>query len=385
MTAAPRSVDGLPGGIDGSVLVIGTGLIGTSVALSLRRAGVDVAALRRRRRSTSPSPRRRAPAASSRTPTCPSSSSWPCRRAARRRSWPPPPSGGPEATLTDVTSVKERVILEAVAAGADPVRLVGGHPMAGREVSGAAGARADLLDDRLWVVTPLDASGIDHVRRVHRLVSACGALPVEMGLAEHDAAVALVSHTPQVLSSVLAGQLVDVRPRPRADRRAGPARHDPHRGLQRRRCGRTSSPPTPVRSPTSSTASSRTCSARWRRCGASSSRTRRSAAPRPWPACCATGVEGQSANPGQARCGAVGVPRDQRHRGRPSRRARPAVRRRRRGRRQPRGHPDRARASVARAAWWRCSSVPRRGSGSSRRSGATRLRRARLGAAAPTQ
>lgn len=81
--------------------------------------------------------------------------------------------------------------------------------MAGREVSGAAGARADLLDDRLWVVTPLDTSGIDHVRRVHRLVAACGALPVEMGLAEHDAAVALVSHTPQVLSSVLAGQLVE--------------------------------------------------------------------------------------------------------------------------------------------------------------------------------
>jgi len=114
----------------------------------------------------------------------------------------------PAATLTDVTSVKERVIAEAVAAGADPTRLVGGHPMAGREVSGAAGARADLLDDRLWVVTPLDTSGIEHVRRVHRLVATCGALPVEMGLAEHDAAVALVSHTPQVLSSVLAGQLV---------------------------------------------------------------------------------------------------------------------------------------------------------------------------------
>jgi prephenate dehydrogenase len=101
---------------------------------------------------------------------------------------------------------------ESVALGADRTRLVGGHPMAGREVSGAAGARQDLLDDRLWVVTPLPTSGIEHVRQVHRLVSACGALPVEMSMEEHDAAVALISHTPQVLSSVLAGQLLDADP-----------------------------------------------------------------------------------------------------------------------------------------------------------------------------
>jgi prephenate dehydrogenase len=206
--APSQPPDSLPGGIDGSVLVIGTGLIGTSVALALRRAGVDVllsdvdpaqlavardaGAGRELAEGDVPAvvlvavPPRRAAAV----------------LAAASDRWP-------DATLTDVTSVKDRVISEAVRAGADKVRLVGGHPMAGREVSGAAGARADLLDDRLWVVTPLDTSGIDHVRRVHRLVAACGALPVEMGLAEHDAAVALVSHTPQVLSSILAGQLVE--------------------------------------------------------------------------------------------------------------------------------------------------------------------------------
>ena len=208
MTASPRSVDGLPGGIDGSVLVIGTGLIGTSVALSLRRAGVDVLL-------SDVEPGHLAIAAEAGAGRELTDADVPVIVVVAV-----PPRGAatvlaaasdrwPEATLTDVTSVKERVILEAVAAGADPVRLVGGHPMAGREVSGAAGARADLLDDRLWVITPLDMSGIDHVRRVHRLVAACGALPVEMGLAEHDAAVALVSHTPQVLSSVLAGQLVE--------------------------------------------------------------------------------------------------------------------------------------------------------------------------------
>ncbi len=208
MSAAPQSHEGLPGGIDGSVLVIGTGLIGTSVALALRRAGVDVLL-------SDLDPGHLAIAVDVGAGRALTDGDVPVVIVVAV-----PPRGAatvlaaasarwPEATLTDVTSVKERVILEAVAAGADPVRLVGGHPMAGREVSGAAAARADLLDDRLWVITPLDASGIDHVRRVHRLVAACGALPVEMGLAEHDAAVALVSHTPQVLSSILAGQLVE--------------------------------------------------------------------------------------------------------------------------------------------------------------------------------
>jgi prephenate dehydrogenase len=193
--------------INGPVLIVGTGLIGASIAMSLRRADVEVllfdvddANLRiaieagaGRRVAEGDHPAMVVVAV-------------PPRHAAKAIS--DACAAYPHATVTDVTSVKERVIEDALALGADPTRIVGGHPMAGREVSGAAGARADLLDDRLWVVTPLQSSGIEHVRQVHRLVSACGAYPVEMGLAEHDAAVALVSHAPQVLSSVLAGRLL---------------------------------------------------------------------------------------------------------------------------------------------------------------------------------
>lgn len=192
--------------IRGSVLVIGTGLMGTSVALSLKRAGIDVlladvdsenlgiavAAGAGRLLGGDEQPSVVVVAV-------------PPRHAASVLATAS--TDFPDATLTDVTSVKGRVMNDAIERGADPQRLVGGHPMAGREVSGAAGARADLLDDRLWVVTPLQTSGIDHVRQVHRLVSACGAYPVEMSLEDHDAAVALVSHAPQVLSSVLAAQL----------------------------------------------------------------------------------------------------------------------------------------------------------------------------------
>ena len=192
----------------GPVLVIGTGLIGASVALSLRRAGV-----RTLLEDVSPDNLRIAEQAGAGAalqdediPTMvvvavpPRFAAEVLANASRRF---------PDATLTDVTSVKARVMSDALALGADPARLVGGHPMAGREVSGAAGARADLLDDRLWVLTPLPTSDIEHVRQAHRLVTACGAYPVEMSVDEHDSAVALVSHTPQVLSSVLAGQLTD--------------------------------------------------------------------------------------------------------------------------------------------------------------------------------
>ena len=193
--------------IGGPVLIVGTGLIGTSIALSLRRA--DVAVLlsdvddESIRIATEAGAGRRLTEGDRPVIVV---VAVPPRHAARVIA--AASSAHPGATITDVTSVKERVIQDALGLGADPARLVGGHPMAGREVSGAAGARADLLDDRLWVLTPLDTSGIEHVRQVHRLVSACGAYPVEMGLADHDAAVALVSHTPQVLSSVLAGRLV---------------------------------------------------------------------------------------------------------------------------------------------------------------------------------
>jgi prephenate dehydrogenase len=64
-----------------------------------------------------------------------------------------------------------------------------------------------LLDDRLWIITQGGASD-ESLALVMKLVATCGAYAVEMTAEEHDRAVALVSHAPQVLSSVLAGQLV---------------------------------------------------------------------------------------------------------------------------------------------------------------------------------
>jgi prephenate dehydrogenase len=110
----------------------------------------------------------------------------------------------PEAVVTDVASVKGGIAAAMKdVRGAD--RYVGGHPMAGRERSGPTAARADLFLGRPWVVCGTDRQRCEPVRM---LAIALGASPVFMPAAEHDEAVALVSHVPQLAASLVAARLV---------------------------------------------------------------------------------------------------------------------------------------------------------------------------------
>lgn len=193
--------------VEGPVLVVGTGLIGTSIGLALRRAGVEVFL-----EDASPSVlqeavyRKAGRMWEGQDPSLvvlaipPDAASAALARASQRF---------PQATITDTTSVKGLILDEAVGAGADPHRLVGGHPMAGREISGPQAARDDLFDDRLWILTPTGHESEEHLARARRLVTTCGGHVREMDPAEHDAAVALVSHAPQVVASALAATLVE--------------------------------------------------------------------------------------------------------------------------------------------------------------------------------
>lgn len=113
----------------------------------------------------------------------------------------------PDAVVTDVASVKALVLGEVLAAGIDPSRYVGSHPMAGRERSGAAAARADLFDGRAWVIVPHDSSDPEAVRLVRELAISTGAAVRVMPAEEHDAAVAAVSHVPQLAASIIAATL----------------------------------------------------------------------------------------------------------------------------------------------------------------------------------
>ena len=193
--------------VEGPVLIVGTGLIGTSIALALTRAGVEVVLEDANASALQEAVYRGAGSIlADQVPTAvvvavpPSVASQELANASQRFLG---------ATITDTTSVKGRVLDEAITLGADPHRLVGGHPMAGRESSGPGAARADLLDDRLWIITPTGHQGDEHVARVRRLIATCGASVEEMDAAEHDDAVALVSHAPQVVASSLASVLAD--------------------------------------------------------------------------------------------------------------------------------------------------------------------------------
>lgn len=107
----------------------------------------------------------------------------------------------------DIGSVKAKPLLEVSTFEGLLTRFCGSHPMAGREVSGAASARADLFLDRAWIITPTKETSEAAKSAVLEVIAACGAQVVEMSAADHDQRVALISHLPQTLSSLLASQL----------------------------------------------------------------------------------------------------------------------------------------------------------------------------------
>jgi len=106
----------------------------------------------------------------------------------------------------DISSVKSKPVLDVQASGFDMSKFLPTHPMAGREVGGAESARADLFQGRPWA---LDSSGVtsELLEAGRELITACGGHILEISSAEHDRAVALVSHMPQIMSSLLAAQL----------------------------------------------------------------------------------------------------------------------------------------------------------------------------------
>ncbi|WP_280271611.1 prephenate dehydrogenase [Nocardia wallacei] len=191
-----------------TVAVIGCGLIGTSVALALRRRGVIV-----HLNDIDPT---QAAAAANLGAGIPG---------------PPPvpvdltviavPPGSTAAVLadcqakglsriyTDVASVKCAPAREAEWLGCDLATYVGGHPMAGGERSGPAAASAGLFDDRVWVLTPDNRTRPDALRAVEELLTRLGARPVVMPSPDHDRAVARTSHVPHLISALLAARLAD--------------------------------------------------------------------------------------------------------------------------------------------------------------------------------
>ncbi len=109
----------------------------------------------------------------------------------------------PECLLTDVVSVKGPV-LDAVRRRAPGIRYAGGHPMAGTAASGWAVGSRTLFAGAAWAVTAEEDTDLATWREVAELALDCGAQVVPVTADDHDAAVAMVSHLPHVLATVLA-------------------------------------------------------------------------------------------------------------------------------------------------------------------------------------
>jgi prephenate dehydrogenase len=109
---------------------------------------------------------------------------------------------------THLSSVQSQVQDEIEALSPDPSRVVGGHPLAGRELTGPEAALADLFVGRPWALCAGPHSAPDAVDGVRMLALTCAAVPVQVDPDTHDRAVALLSHLPQVVSTALAALLV---------------------------------------------------------------------------------------------------------------------------------------------------------------------------------
>jgi len=195
-----------------SVCIVGTGLIGASLGLAARRAGVG------RVTGFDSDPAVLAVAAE-RGACIPYDSLHEATAGASLVVVAAPVASLPDvvrdvlaeapatSTVTDVGSTKGAV---CAAAGADP-RFVGGHPICGAETRGPDRASADLFEGATWFLTPAAQTDPGRFKLLHGFVAALGARPVAIDPGAHDRLVALTSHLPHALANVLLNQAGGVR------------------------------------------------------------------------------------------------------------------------------------------------------------------------------
>lgn len=210
--------------LNGPVLIIGSGLLGASIGLGLHAAGYEDVYVQ----DISPTAEAVAQDIGAGTSFSsltedqrtrfepqlvvvaapPDVAGTVCAQALRTYG-PRPETGYPGATVTDVASVKVRPLADVLASGADASRYVGSHPMAGREKSGPVAARGELFQARPWIICEHDSVRPECVRLVRSVAVELGAIVTALSVQEHDHTVALISHVPQAMSSLLASRLQD--------------------------------------------------------------------------------------------------------------------------------------------------------------------------------
>ncbi len=186
------------------VEIHGSGLIGTSIALGLAQLGVEVRMVDSDKRAEALAQELVGPIPNSPfTPelviaAVPISALSSVISTLEEREF--------KGAFIDVASVKIKAKDEVLSSKLPIDHFLPTHPMAGREVGGAESARSDLFQGRAWIIDSTDVDG-DVLVKAKSLIAALGADLVDLPVSEHDQAVALISHLPQVIASLLAKQL----------------------------------------------------------------------------------------------------------------------------------------------------------------------------------
>jgi prephenate dehydrogenase len=192
--------------------IVGTGLIGASVGLAARRAGVEqvlgwdadpeALALAGERGAVEPAESvvaavEEAELAVVATPVA----------ALVQEVETVLDAAGDRCTVTDVGSTKAHLC----ATVGDRVRYIGGHPLCGSEARGPAHGSGELFEGATWFLTPLAETEPERYRLLHGFVSSLGAVPVAIDPAAHDRLMALTSHLPHALANLILNHAGSVR------------------------------------------------------------------------------------------------------------------------------------------------------------------------------
>ncbi|MGW7543088.1 prephenate dehydrogenase [Streptomyces sp. NPDC054770] len=191
-----------------TAVIIGTGMIGTSIGLSLRKQGIDTYLM-----DVSPVALRISEAVGAGTAEEPP-------EAVDLAVVAVPPahvapvvashqSRGTARCYVDVAGVKVSLRRELEELGCDLATVVGGHPLVGRPGSGPLAAQDDLFDGRPWALVPAVETDASALNCALELVAACGAIPVVLDAEAHDRAIALGTLVPQVVLSLAAARLTE--------------------------------------------------------------------------------------------------------------------------------------------------------------------------------
>ena len=189
------------------VRIVGSGLIGTSIGLALRKNGIQVTMIDKSSSAQSLARDLMGETGSSPSKTLPvdlvliATPSSAITEVIEGEI-----ASNLDATFMDVASIKAKPSLDVSRSVLPSSRFLPSHPMAGREVGGAESARSDLFQGCIWAFDPTGVEP-DSLYLGLELISACGATPLSISAEDHDRAVAIASHLPQMISTLLARQL----------------------------------------------------------------------------------------------------------------------------------------------------------------------------------